>query len=119
MKTRSGASQAELIKAVGNGILIGRVWYTYPINGQRAGDFTCTISGDSYLIEDGKITAPIAPNCLRINAHIDDVFAAPSAVGIRPQPSFVWGQPEAFYLPALVVDDLPLTGVTERRAPEE
>jgi PmbA protein len=113
MKTRSGASQAELIKAVGNGILIGRVWYTYPINGQRAGDFTCTVSGDSYLIEGGKITAPIAPNCLRINAHIDEVFGAPSAVGIRPQPSFVWGQAEAFYLPALVVDQLRMSSTLD------
>jgi PmbA protein len=111
MKTIDGVSQAELIKAVRNGIYVGRVWYTYPINGQRAGDFTCTVSGDSYLIEDGRIAAPIAPNCLRINAHIDDVFGAPAAVGNRPLPSFVWGQPEAFYLPALVVDQLPLASL--------
>src|SRR5579885_831170 len=113
MKTTDGKSQPELIKAVRNGILIGRVWYTYPINGQRAGDFTCTVSGDSYLIEDGRLTAPIAPNCLRINAHIDDVFGAPCAVGIRALPAFVWGQPEAFYLPSLAVDHLPLASIPD------
>jgi PmbA protein len=113
MKTKGGTTQPKLIKAVRNGILIGRVWYTYPINGQRAGDFTCTVSGDSYLIEDGRITAPIAPNCLRINAHIDDVFGAPSAAGSRPLPSFVWGQPEAFYLPPLAVDNLPLASIPD------
>jgi PmbA protein len=48
MKTSSGRSEAELLNGVGNGIYVGRVWYTYPINGQRAGDFTCTVSGDSY-----------------------------------------------------------------------
>ncbi len=116
MKNKDGVSKADLIKAVRNGIYVGRVWYTYPINGQRAGDFTCTVSGDSYLIEDGRIAAPIAPNCLRMNAHIDDVFGAPSAVGNRLLPSFVWGQTEAFYLPALVVDQLPLANTTDTPA---
>ena len=104
---------AELLSGVRNGIYVGRVWYTYPINGQRAGDFTCTVSGDSYLIEKGRLTAPIAPNSLRINAHIDDVFRAASAVGTRPQPAFVWGQPEAFYLPALALDQLPLSSTID------
>jgi len=117
MKTKDGVSQAELIKTMRTGILVGRVWYTYPINGQRAGDFTCTVSGDSYLIEDGRIAAPIAPNCLRINAHIDDVFGAPSAVGNRPAASFVWGQPEAFYLPSIVVEQLPLASIPDPAGP--
>jgi predicted Zn-dependent protease len=111
MRAKEGVSQAELIKSVRNGILIGRVWYTYPINGQRAGDFTCTVSGDSYLIENGRIAAPIAPNCLRINAHIDDVFGSIIAAGNRTLPSFVWGQPEIFYVPALVVDQLSLASL--------
>jgi PmbA protein len=108
MKSAGGCSDARLIETVRNGIYIGRVWYTYPINGQRAGDFTCTVSGDSYLIEDGKLAAPIAPNSLRINAHIDDVFRNVAALSIRAQPAFVWGQPEAFYLPAMAIDQLPL-----------
>jgi PmbA protein len=113
MKARDGRSETDLIKKVRKGIYVGRVWYTYPINGQRAGDFTCTVSGDSYLIENGKLTTSIKPNSLRINAHIDDVFGAASAVGSRLLPTFVWGQPEAFYLPALVVDKLPLRSTTE------
>jgi PmbA protein len=116
MKAKEGVSQPELIKSVRNGILIGRVWYTYPINGQRAGDFTCTVSGDSYLIENGRITAPIAPNCLRINAHIDDVFGTVLAAGNRTLPSFVWGQPEIFYLPVLAVDQLPLASISDSGA---
>jgi PmbA protein len=113
MKIRDGRGEAELHKAVRNGIYVGRVWYTYPINGQRAGDFTCTVSGDSYLIENGRLTAPIAPNSLRISAHIDDVFGAAAAVGNRLLPSFVWGQPEVFYLPAIAIDELPLTSTTD------
>src|SRR5207302_5945061 len=38
----------ELIKSVRDGLYIGRIWYTYPINGLRAGDFTCTVVGDSF-----------------------------------------------------------------------
>jgi len=113
MKARGGRGGAELLKTVRNGIYVGRVWYTYPINGQRAGDFTCTVSGDSYLIEHGRLSTPITPNSLRINAHIDDVFAATSAAGNRLAPAFVWGQPESFYLPALVVNQLPLINTTD------
>ncbi len=34
---------SPLLKLVGDGLYIGRIWYTYPINGLAAGDFTCTI----------------------------------------------------------------------------
>jgi PmbA protein len=113
MKTSGGLPDAKLLATVRNGIYIGRVWYTYPINGQRAGDFTCTVSGDSYLIEKGRLTTPITPNSLRLNAHLDEVFRSATAIGTHLQPAFVWGQPEAFYLPALAVDQLSLTSVTE------
>src|SRR5262249_15933132 len=49
----------ELIRTVHNGLYIGRIWYTYPINGLRAGDFTCTVVGDSFIIRDGRIVAPL------------------------------------------------------------
>jgi PmbA protein len=39
-------SREELLRRVGNGPYIGRIWYTYPINGARAGDFTCTVTAD-------------------------------------------------------------------------
>lgn len=111
MSTNGGVGEKDLIAAVQNGIYVGRVWYTYPINGQRAGDFTCTISGDSYVIRDGKITAPLVPNCLRINANIEQVFARPLAVGRKSEPAIVWGAPEAYFVPALAVGGLTLTPV--------
>lgn len=98
----------RLLAELGNGIYVGRVWYTYPINGQRAGDFTCTISGDSYLVEKGRIVAPIQPNCLRINSHIDRVFRDPAAVGARLHTALVWGEPGVFYVPALIADAIPM-----------
>ncbi len=111
MKTSGGVDEKELIAKVGDGIYVGRVWYTYPINGQRAGDFTCTISGDSYLIRDGKLAAPLAPNCLRINAHIDQIFTRPLAVGKKSAPAIVWGAPEAYFVPAIAVDGVTLSAV--------
>jgi PmbA protein len=111
MRTHDGVDDTELLAAVGDGIYIGRVWYTYPINGMRAGDVTCTISGDSYVIRDGKLAAPLAPNCLRINANINQIFAHPIAVSRKSEPAIVWGAPELYFVPALAVKDLTLSAI--------
>ena len=111
MRTRGGVDERELIAAVGDGIYIGRIWYTYPINGQRAGDFTCTVSGDSYVIRNGRIAAPLAPNCFRINANIEQVFTQPLAIGKRSEIAVVWGSPEAYFVPALALEGIRLAQV--------
>ncbi|HYL57853.1 MAG TPA: metallopeptidase TldD-related protein [Candidatus Acidoferrales bacterium] len=111
MRARDGLGDRELIRKVRDGIYVGRIWYTYPINGQRAGDFTCTITGDSYLIRDGELATPLAPNCLRINANIAQVFERPLAVGARAKPATVWGSPEAYYVPSIAVDSVALSEV--------
>ncbi len=111
MRARDGKNERELIRAVGEGIYVGRVWYTYPINGQRAGDFTCTVSGDSYLIRNGVLAAPLAPNALRINANIEQVFAHPIGVGNRAEPALVWGAPEAYYTSALACEEIPFAAI--------
>jgi PmbA protein len=111
MRARGGVNDRELVRAIGDGIYVGRIWYTYPINGQRAGDFTCTVTGDSYLIRDGELAEPLAPNCLRINANIAQVFEHPLAVGSRPRPATVWGSPEAYYVPAIAADSIALAEV--------
>jgi PmbA protein len=111
MRARRGLTDRELVRAVGDGIFVGRIWYTYPINGQRAGDFTCTVSGDSYIVRDGEIAEPLAPNCLRMNANIADVFEHPLAVGMRPHPATVWGSPEAYYVPAIAAGSIALAQV--------
>src|SRR5262249_24996089 len=42
-------AREDLIGTVRDGLYVGRIWYTYPINGLAKGDFTCTVVGDSYL----------------------------------------------------------------------
>jgi predicted Zn-dependent protease len=111
MRTRQGIADDELIRLAGEGIYVGRVWYTYPINGQRNGDFTCTVSGDSYVIRDGKLAQPLAPNCLRINANIEQVFAHPLAVGRRLRSASVWGSPEAYFMPSILADGITLAAI--------
>lgn len=58
IKGRNERTLDELIREVEHGLYIGRIWYTYPINGLRAGDFTCTVVGDSFVIQNGKLAAP-------------------------------------------------------------
>jgi PmbA protein len=111
MRARGGVTDDALVRTVGDGIYVGRIWYTYPINGQRAGDFTCTVSGDSYVIRDGKIAEPLAPNCLRVNANIAQVFEHPIALGARPRAATVWGSPEAYYVPAIAAGSIALAEV--------
>ncbi|HEY2524493.1 MAG TPA: metallopeptidase TldD-related protein [Candidatus Binataceae bacterium] len=111
LRAHGGVSERELIRAVGEGLYVGRVWYTYPINGQRAGDFTCTVSGDSYLIRNGVLAAPLAPNALRINANLEQVFAHPIGVGSRTEPALVWGAPEAYYTSAIAAGQIPFAAI--------
>jgi len=111
MKVRDGLADDAMIRKVRDGLYVGRVWYTYPINGQRAGDFTCTVSGDSYVIRNGRLTEPIAPNALRINSNIENVFRGIIAAGKRSHPAIVWGASESFHVPALACNDITVAAV--------
>jgi predicted Zn-dependent protease len=111
MRATAGVNDRELVRSVGDGIYVGRIWYTYPINGQRAGDFTCTVTGDSYIVRNGEIAEALAPNCLRINANIAQVFEHPLAIGSRVRPATVWGSPEAYYVPAIAAGSIGLAEV--------
>ncbi len=106
MKARGGIDDDAVIRKVRDGLYIGRVWYTYPINGQRAGDFTCTVSGDSYVIRGGRLAEPIAPNALRINSNIENVFGAIIAAGKRSHSTIVWGSSESFHVPAIACEGI-------------
>jgi predicted Zn-dependent protease len=111
MTARDGIADDAVIRKVRDGLYIGRVWYTYPINGQRAGDFTCTVSGDSYVIRNGRLAEPIAPNALRINSNIEKVFGAIIAAGKKSHQAIVWGSSESFQVPAIASDGITLAMV--------
>jgi predicted Zn-dependent protease len=93
----------ELIRAVKDGLYIGRIWYTYPINGLRAGDFTCTVVGDSFIIRDGRIAAPLKANTIRINDNITRLLQHVTGVTKDVKGTVVWAADEFVYTPEVAV----------------
>jgi len=97
-------SQEELLRQVGDGLYLGRIWYTYPVNGLRAGDFTCTVVGDSYVIRNGRLAEPIKANAIRLNDNIHNVLAGIIGVGRERRPTLVWAADEIVYAPEIAVE---------------
>jgi len=93
----------ELVRAVKNGLYVGRIWYTYPINGLRAGDFTCTVVADSYIIREGRLASPLRANAIRINDNIGRILD--NIVGITKdvKGTIVWAADEVVYAPEIAV----------------
>lgn len=101
----------ELIRQVRDGLYIGRIWYTYPINGLRAGDFTCTVVGDSWVIRDGRLAAPLRPNTVRINDNIATVLNRVIGVTSELKGTVVWAADEVAYVPELAVAGLRIEAI--------
>jgi PmbA protein len=92
-----------LIGSVRNGLLIGRIWYTYPINGLAKGDFTCTVVGDSHVIRDGRLAAPLRANTLRINDNVMRLLARIIGITRDVKGTVVWAADEVVYAPEIAV----------------
>jgi hypothetical protein len=93
----------EMLRTVRDGLYIGRIWYTYPINGLRAGDFTGTVVGDSFTIVDGQLGAPIKANAVRINDNIVRVLQHVLAVTKEAKATSVWAADEVVHAPEIAV----------------
>lgn len=98
-----GLSREELLRRVGDGLYIGRIWYTYPINGLRAGDFTCTVVADSYRIRDGRLAEPLRPNTLRIDENLATVLNNIVGITKDAKGTIVWAADEVAYVPEIAV----------------
>ena len=92
-----------LIRTVQNGLYVGRIWYTYPINGLAAGDFTCTVIGDSYIIRDGRLGAPLKANTIRINDDITRLLRHIIGITKEVKGTVVWAADEVVYAPEIAV----------------
>jgi predicted Zn-dependent protease len=108
---RPPKSLQELLREVRNGVYIGRIWYTYPINGLRAGDFTGTVVGDSFLIKDGKLAAPLKANTVRINDNIHNVLRNITGIAKKGRGMVVWAADEVVYAPEIAVSRLKLNEI--------
>jgi predicted Zn-dependent protease len=101
----------ELLRRVGDGLYIGRIWYTYPINGLRAGDFTCTVVADSYRIRDGRLAEPLRPNTLRIDDNLATVLNNVIGIGMDAKGTIVWAADEVAYVPEIAVRGVRVTEI--------
>ena len=109
---RDQYSHEELLRLVGDGIYIGRIWYTYPVNGITAGDFSGTIVGDSYLIKDGKLAAPLKPNTLRMNDNILRVINNILGIGSQRRGTVRWSSDQVTWAPEIAVTDFHLQEIS-------
>lgn len=96
----------ELISEVKDGIYIGRIWYSYPVNGLTSADFTSTIRGDSYIIKNGEITQGLIPNTCRINDNLDRVFNAITGISKEKRATLAWGEESVVITPEVAVKAL-------------
>jgi len=96
-------SQEELLGLVGDGIYIGRIWYTYPVNGIAAGDFSGTIVGDSYVIKDGRLGAPLKANTLRMNDNVFRVINGILGIGSQRRPTVRWSSDQVTWAPEVAL----------------
>lgn len=105
-------SSQSLLSKIDNGVYIGRIWYTYPINGLAAGDFTSTIIGDSYLVKGGKIVNPLKPNTVRINNNIRDILNNIIAISKDKRQTIVWGDEEVVLASEVAVQGVQLDSIS-------
>jgi PmbA protein len=103
----------ELLKEVGDGIYVGRIWYTYQINGMKRADFTCTVVADSFLIKNGKLAEPLKPNTVRINDDFVRVFNDVIGVGDKVRGVITWAADEVVYSPEVAVADVQIDAINE------
>ena len=73
-----GTSKDEMIKNTKNGLLVGRLWYTYAVNPER-GDFSCTARSGIKIIENGEIKN--SGKSVRIVHNLPVLFQNISAIG--------------------------------------
>jgi PmbA protein len=101
----------DLLYEVRDGVYIGRIWYTYPINGLRTGDFTATVIGDSFLIKDGRLAAPLKANAIRINDNIHNVLRNITGIAKKGKGTVAWAADEVVYAPEIAVARLSLNEI--------
>jgi PmbA protein len=113
VESREPVSRDELLRRVADGLYIGRIWYTYPINGLRAGDFTCTVVADSYIIRDGRMVAPLKPNTIRINDNISTFLNNVVGVTRDTKGTIVWAADQVVYAPEIAVSNVRIDAIAE------
>ncbi len=80
-------TEEELIRETKHGIIVGRLWYTYPVNPIK-GDFSCTARSGIKIIENGQIKSAGKP--VRIIHNLFPLFESISGIGNNSKNVIQW-----------------------------
>lgn len=103
----------KLLQEVGEGIFIGRLWYTYPIGGYSSGLITGTAIADCYTIKNGKLDKPIMPNTLRIEDNIGEMINNIIGIANNQRPTILWASDEITHAPWVGIDSVQFFAINE------
>ncbi len=108
-------STEALLKKVGNGIFIGRLWYTYPVGGYASGIISGTAIADCYVIRGGKLAEPISPNTLRIEDNLGEMIKRIIGIGNNKRPTILWSSDEITHAPWMAIDSVHFTSINNKK----
>jgi PmbA protein len=94
----------DIIKDTKKGLLIGRLWYTYPVNPER-GDFSCTARSGIKIIENGKASPG---RSIRIVHNLKTLLKNITAVGNDSKNILQWSSLPSI-TPTIRVDNIRAT----------
>jgi len=94
----------DIIKDTKKGLLIGRLWYTYPVNPER-GDFSCTARSGIKIIENGKTSSG---RSVRIVHNLKTLLKNITAVGNDSKNILQWSSLPSI-TPTIRVDNIRAT----------
>ena len=100
-------SKEEIIKDTKNGILVGRLWYTYPVNPER-GDFSCTARSGIRIIQNGKIVGPA--KSFRVVYNLKSLLNNVSEIGNDSKNVLQWSSLPTV-TPSVRVESVPVTPI--------
>ena len=101
-------SLEEMIRETRRGILIGRIWYSYPIN-PTVGEFSTTNRGDTYYIENGEVRSSIVPNTFRVNDQLPRLLKHIQGLTKEQTQSVVWAGVSSCISPHIKFSDVKIT----------
>jgi len=108
LKIDSGnSSQADMIKNTRQGLLVGRLWYTYAINPIR-GDFSCTARSGIRIIKDGKIRGP--GKSVRIIHNLPILLKNISEIGNKSRNVIQWASLPSI-VPSIKVENISVNSI--------
>lgn len=97
-------STSEMISEIKNGLVIGRLWYTYAVNPIR-GDFSCTARSGIALVQDGHIVSSAKP--VRIMHNLLLLLKDTTYVGDDSKCVIQWASHPSI-TPSICVENVPV-----------